>query len=147
MSSEVLEIQLIAVVVAVACVMPGVFLVLRRMAMMSDAISHAILLGIVLAFFVTGDLTSPLLIIAATATGVLTVGLVELLNRTRLIREDAAIGITFPALFSVGVILIARHAGDVHLDTDAVLLGELAFAPFNRFELFGHDFGPRALWL
>ena len=146
MSSEVLEIQLIAVVVAVACVMPGVFLVLRRMAMMSDAISHAILVGIVLAFFVTADLTSPLLIIAATATGVLTVGLVELLNRTRLIREDAAIGITFPALFSVGVILIARYAGDVHLDTDAVLLGELAFAPFNRFELFGHDFGPRALW-
>ena len=63
MSSEVLEIQLIAVVVAVACVMPGVFLVLRRMAMMSDAISHAILLGIALAFFVTADLTSPLLII------------------------------------------------------------------------------------
>ena len=147
MSSEVLEIQLIAVVVAVACALPGVFLVLRRMAMMSDAITHAILVGIVLAFFVTADLTSPLLIIAAAATGVLTVSLVELLNRTRLIREDAAIGITFPALFSVGVILIARYAGDVHLDTDAVLLGELAFAPFNRFEFFGYDLGPRALWV
>ena len=147
MSSEVLEIQLIAAVVAVACVLPGVFLVLRRMAMMSDAISHAILLGIVLAFFVTADLTSPLLIIAAAATGVLTVSLVELLNRTRLIHEDAAIGITFPALFSIGVILIARYAGDVHLDTDAVLLGELAFAPFNRLKLFGHDVGPRALWV
>ncbi|MDE0041005.1 MAG: metal ABC transporter permease, partial [Candidatus Poribacteria bacterium] len=65
MSSEVLEIQLIAAVVAVACALPGVFLVLRRMAMMSDAITHAILPGIVLAFFVTADLTSPLLIIAA----------------------------------------------------------------------------------
>ncbi len=147
MSSEVLEIQLIAIVVAVACALPGVFLVLRRMAMMSDAISHAILLGIALAFFVTADLTSPLLIIAAAATGVLTVSLVELLNRTRLIREDAAIGITFPALFSVGVILIARYAGDVHLDTDTVLLGELALAPFNRFEFFGYDFGPRSLWV
>ncbi len=147
MSSEVIEIQWIAAVVAVACALPGVFLVLRRMAMMSDAISHAILLGIVLAFFVTSDLTSPLLILAAAATGVLTVSLVELLNRTRLIREDAAIGITFPALFSVGVILIARYAGDVHLDTDTVLLGELALAPFNRFEFFGRDLGPRALWV
>ena len=147
MSSEALEIQLIAAVVAVACALPGAFLVLRRMAMMSDAISHAILVGIVLAFFVTADLTSPLLIIAAAATGVLTVSLVELLNRTRLIREDAAIGITFPALFSIGVILIARYASDVHLDTDAVLLGKLAFAPFNRFELFGADLGPRALWV
>ena len=147
MSSEVLEIQLIAAVVAVACVLPGVFLVLRRMAMMSDAISHAILLGIVLAFFVTADLTSPLLIIAGAATGVLTVSLIELLNRTRLIHEDAAIGITFPALFSIGVILIARYAGDVHLDIDAVILGELAFAPFNRLKLFGHDVGPRALWV
>ncbi len=147
MSSEVIEIQWIAAVVAVACALPGVFLVLRRMAMMSDAISHAILLGIVLAFFVTSDLTSPLLIIAAAATGVLTVSLVELLNRTRLVREDAAIGITFPALFSVGVILIARYAGDVHLDTDTVLLGELALAPFNRFGFFGRDLGPRALWV
>ena len=146
MSLEGLQIQLIAAVVAVACALPGVFLVLRRMAMMSDAISHAILVGIVLAFFITKNLSSPLLIIAAAATGVLTVSLVELLNRTRLVHEDAAIGITFPALFSIGVILIARYAEDVHLDTDAVLLGELAFAPFNRLKLFGHDIGPRAFW-
>src|SRR5690606_35691313 len=118
------EILLIAIVVAMACALPGVFLVLRRMALMSDAISHSILLGIVLAFFVTGDVTSPLLILAAAATGVLTVMLVELLNHTRLVREDAAIGLTFPFLFSIGVILIARFAGNVHLDTDAVLLGE-----------------------
>jgi manganese/zinc/iron transport system permease protein len=147
MSLEGLQIQLIAAVVAVACALPGVFLVLRRMAMMSDAISHAILVGIVLAFFITENLSSPLLIIAAAATAVLTVSLVELLNRTRLVYEDAAIGITFPALFSIGVILIARYADDVHLDTDAVLLGELAFAPFYRFKLFGQDLGPRALWL
>ena len=120
MSLEGLQIQLIAAVVAVACALPGVFLVLRRMAMMSDAISHSILLGIVLAFFITENLSSPLLIVAAAATGVLTVSLVELLNRTRLVHEDAAIGITFPALFSIGVILIARYADDVHLDTDAV---------------------------
>ncbi len=139
------EIQLIAVVVAVACALPGVFLVLQRMAMMSDAISHAILPGIVVAFFLTGDLGSPLLILGAAVTGLLTVALVELLRKTGLLGEDAAIGIVFPALFSVGVLLIARYAGDIHLDIDAVLLGELAFAPFNRFTIGGMDLGPNAL--
>jgi manganese/zinc/iron transport system permease protein len=141
------EIQWIAAVTAAACALPGVFLVLRRMSLMSDAISHAILLGIVLAFFVTENIASPLLVLAAALTGVLTVSLVEMLNRTRLVREDAAIGLVFPALFSVGVILIARFAGNVHLDVDAVLLGELAFAPFNRFVVGGRDLGPRTLWL
>jgi manganese/zinc/iron transport system permease protein len=147
MSLPQIEIQLIAAVVAIACALPGVFLVLRRMALMSDAISHAILVGIVLAFFVTKDISSPFLVIAATITGVVTVSLVELLNRTRLVREDAAIGLVFPLLFSIGVILISRFAGNVHLDTDAVLLGELAFAPFTRFVVLGYDVGPRALYL
>ena len=147
MSPIELEIQLIAVVVAVACALPGVFLVLRRMALMSDAISHTVLLGIVLAFFVTGTLASPLLIFGAAATGVLTVFLVETLRRTRLVREDASIGLVFPALFSIAVVLIARYAGSVHLDTDAVLLGELAFAPFRRLRVGDVDLGPRALWV
>jgi manganese/zinc/iron transport system permease protein len=145
--SAQLEIVIIAVVVAVACALPGVFLILRRMSLMSDAISHAILVGIVLAFFVTRDLGSPLLLVAAAGTGVLTVTLVELLLRSRLVREDAAIGLVFPALFSIGVILIARYAGDVHLDIDAVLLGELAFAPFQRVVIAGADIGPRALYV
>jgi manganese/zinc/iron transport system permease protein len=142
-----LEIQLVAVVVAVACSLAGVFLVLRRMALMSDAISHTVLLGIVLAFFITHDVASPLLVLGAAAVGVATVGLVELLRRTRLVREDASIGLVFPALFSIAVILIARYAGNVHLDTDAVLLGEIAFAPFRRFEAGGVDLGPRTLWV
>ncbi len=142
-----LEIQLIAAVVAVTCALPGVFLVLRRMALMSDAISHAILLGIVLGFFLVGDIASPVLIAAAAATGVLTVSLVELLNRTRLVKEDAAIGLVFPALFSIGVILLSRYAGNVHLDIDAVLLGELVFAPFNRLVLGRFDLGPKILWV
>ena len=147
MTQPQLEIQLIAMVVAAACALPGVFLVLRRVAMMSDAISHAILPGLVLAFFVTEDLASPFLIVAAAATGLLTVVLIEALSRTRRVKEDAAIGLVFPVLFSVGVVLIARFASDVHLDVDAVLLGELAFAPFDRFEIGGADLGPRALWV
>ena len=63
------EIQLIAIVVAVTCALPGVFLVLQRMAMMSDAISHAILPGIVIAFFITQDLSSPFMIVGAAAAG------------------------------------------------------------------------------
>ncbi len=145
MTIQQLEIQLIASVVAMACSLVGVFLVLRRMAMMSDAISHTVLLGIVVTFFLVQDLNSPLLILGAAATGVLTISLVELLNKTKLVKEDAAIGLVFPALFSIAVILISRFAGDVHLDSDAVLLGELAFAPFDRFTLFGLDLGPKAL--
>jgi manganese/zinc/iron transport system permease protein len=146
-TSADLEIQLIAVVVAVTCALPGTFLVLRKLALMSDAISHSILLGIVLAFFVVEEITSPFLIFAAAGTGVLTVALVELLLKTRLVKEDAAIALVFPALFSIAVILISRYAGSVHLDLDAVLLGEIAFAPFRRLEVGGMDLGPQSLWL
>jgi manganese/zinc/iron transport system permease protein len=142
-----LEIQAIAVVVAVSCALPGVFLVLRRMSLMSDAISHTVLLGIVLTFFLVGSITSALLLLGAAATGVLTVALVETVRRTRLVREDASIGLVFPALFSIAVILIARFAGNVHLDTDAVLLGEVAFAPFRRLRIGGVDIGPRTLYV
>ncbi len=139
------EVQLIAMVMAAACALPGVWLVLRRMAMMSDAISHTVLLGIVIGFLLIRDLDSPWLFAGAVLTGVLTVSLVELLTRTRLVRQDAAIGLVFPVLFSIAVLLISRFAGNVHLDTDAVLLGELAFAPFDRVVLFGVDVGARAL--
>lgn len=141
-----LEIQLIAVIVAVACALPGVFLVLRKMSMMSDSITHTILLGIVLGFFLTHDLSSPLLIVGAALIGVVTVWLTEALNRTRLLAGDAAIGIVFPLLFSIAIILITRYAGSVHLDTDSVLLGELAFAPFDRMVVGGVDVGAKAIY-
>ena len=147
MIQDHLDILLIAITTASACALPGVFLVLRRMTLMSDAISHAILPGIVLAFFLTHSLSSPLLILAAAGTGVLTVVFVELLQKTKLIKEDAAIGLTFPALFSIGVILISRFASNVHLDIDAVLLGELAYAPLNRLVISGFDLGPTSLYV
>jgi manganese/zinc/iron transport system permease protein len=148
MGTEQIEIQVLASVVAVACALPGVFLVLRRMALLSDAISHAILVGIVLAFFATRSLASPLLLVGAALTGVVTVSLVELLNRSGLVREDAAIGLVFPLLFSLGVILISRsNARDVHLDTDSVLMGEIVLARMNRLEVHGHDLGPQSLYV
>jgi len=140
-----LEVILVAVATSIACAVAGVFLVLRRMALMSDAISHAILLGIVIGFLIGGDLSSPLLIIGAALIGVVTAGLTETIKRTGLVKEDAAIGLVFPLLFSIGVILISRLSGDVHLDTDSVLLGEIAFAPFRRLQIAGLDFGPKSL--
>ncbi|MDO5978663.1 metal ABC transporter permease [Flavivirga spongiicola] len=147
MSSAQIEIQLIASLVAIACAIPGTFLVLRKMAMISDAISHSILPGIVIGFFITQDLNSPLLILLAALTGIITVILVEYIQKTGLVKEDTAIGLVFPILFSIGVILIAKNANDVHLDVDAVLLGELAFAPFDRLLIAGMDVGPKSLWV
>ncbi|MFD2565370.1 metal ABC transporter permease [Aquimarina rubra] len=147
MSSAQIEIQLIASLVAVACAIPGTFLVLRKMALITDAISHSILPGIVIGFFITHDLSSPLLILLAALSGVLTVVLVEFIQKTGLVKEDTAIGLVFPALFSIGVIMIAQNANDVHLDIDAVLLGELAFAPFDRLIISGADMGPKSLWI
>jgi manganese/zinc/iron transport system permease protein len=142
-----LEIMVIAIVAAVTCCLPGVFLVLRGVAMMSDAISHAILLGIVIMFLIVQKLDSPLLLIGATIAGIATVLCTEKIIRSKRLKQDAAIGLIFPLFFSVGVILVSQYARNVHLDIDMVLLGELAFAPFNRFVMAGIDCGPSALWV
>jgi manganese/zinc/iron transport system permease protein len=128
--------------VSAACAVPGVFLVLRRVVMVGDAISHVLLLGIVLAYFAIGDLRSPWLLAGAAATGVATVVLVELVQRTRVVKEDAAIGLVFPALFSLGVILATLYTRNVHLDADSVLLGQAEFASYNRLRVGGVDHGP-----
>jgi manganese/zinc/iron transport system permease protein len=142
----IFEIILIGCIVAAACSIPGVFLVLRRLSLQSDAISHSVLFGIVISFFIVKDFGSPLLMVGAAATGVLTVMLSEMLLKTKLVKEDASIGLVFPALFSIGVILISKFAGDIHLDTDAVLTGEIALAPFDRLTVGSVDLGPRSAW-
>ncbi len=142
----IFQIFLIAITVALACALPGVFLVLRGNTMLSDAITHSVLLGIVLAFFVVEDLNSPFLLVGATLVGVFVVWIIEALQRSKLMPDDAAIGVVFPLFFSLGIILITRYAGDIHLDTDSVLMGELAFAPIRRLEIFGVDIGPASFW-
>lgn len=139
------EIMMTAVLTAAACAVPGVFLVLRGMSMMSDSITHTILLGIVLGFLASGDLSSPLLVAGAALTGLATVWLTELVKKTGLVSGDSAIGIVFPLMFSVAVILITRYAGSAHLDTDMVLLGELAFSPLERVVVGGMDIGSKAM--
>lgn len=140
------EILLIAMLVSIACAIPGVFLVLKRLSLMSDAVSHAILFGIVIVFAIVNDLNSPLMIAGAALTGVLTAFLVDILQKSQLVKEDAAIGIVFPLLFSLGVLLITRNFSNIHLDVDAVLLGELAFAPFERLTISGIDIGAKAIY-
>ena len=132
-----LTIQLIAILISISCSLLGVFLVLKSMSMLTDTISHTVLLGIVLSFFVVHDLSSPFLIVGATLVGLFTVYLVELLKNTYLIIEDAAIAVVLSILFSIAVILISKYTANIHLDIDAVLLGELAFAPFYKIEIFG----------
>ena len=146
MNSFQLIIITIACLTSVATALPGVFLVLRGVALMSDAISHAILPGIVLMFFLVHNLESPFLILGAALAGIATVLITEKIIASKRLKKDSAIGIVFPLFFSVGIILISMYARNVHLDMDMVLLGELAFAPFNRLEIFGIDWGPRALW-
>ena len=132
-----LTIQLIAILISISCSLLGVFLVLKSMSMLTDTISHTVLLGIVLSFFVVHDLSSPFLIVGATLVGLFTVFLVEIFKNTNLIKEDASIAVVLYILFCIAVILISKYTANIHLDIDAVLLGELAFAPFYKIEIFG----------
>lgn len=146
MSPEV-SILLVGSFVGASCGLIGCFLVLRRMALLGDAISHAVLPGIAIAFLLTGRRAPLPMVIGAGALGVLTVLLVELFQRSRRMSEDASIGVVFPALFSLGVILISRYAAQVDLDLDCVLYGEIAYVPWDLLLVGGRSFGPKALWV
>jgi manganese/zinc/iron transport system permease protein len=128
---------LLAALVSVATSVLGVFLLLRKMTMTADAISHTILLGIVVAFLIIAagggvpELNSPWLLIGAASAGVLTVVLTEAMERSGLVKGDAALGLIFPLLFAVAVILVSRFTSNVHLDQDSVLVGEIGVAWAN----------------
>ena len=134
----------ILIITSLACAVLGVFLVLRRLSMVSDAISHSVLLGIVIGYFVTKDIGSVLLIIGASLFGVLTTVCIELLIKSKRVTEDASVGIIFPLFFSIAVILITRYARNVHLDTEVVLIGEIILAPLHRINFLGISL-PKAL--
>lgn len=126
------------ILVGVAASLVGTFLVLRGSAMLTDAISHSIVFGIILVWLLTRDIGGPLSLLGAGATGVLTVVLSEALARSRLVASDAAIGLVFPALFAAGVLLISLFARDVHIHAESVLLGEIAFVWLDTVEIAGH---------
>lgn len=146
MSSE-LSIALVAVAAASACALCGVFLVLRRMAMMADAISHSILPGLVGGWVISNGPNLLTGFLGAAGSSLATVFLVESLTKSRRVKEDAAIGIVFPALFALGVFWVTKYFDNVHLDADAILFGEIAFAPFDVFVWNGQELGPKSLWV
>lgn len=130
---------LILLTAATALSLPGLFLVLRKLAMLGDALSHTVLLGIVLGYFFVPDLNSPILILAASLFSVLTVTVIEFLNQKGGLAGDASIGIVFPFFFSLGVILLSRYLRNVHLDVDCVIMGDLTFADLVRTEVLGYS--------
>jgi manganese/zinc/iron transport system permease protein len=109
----------------VACAIPGSFLVLKRMSLTGDAISHSVLPGIILGFIVSGSLTSPWLVFGAAACGWFTVILIQTIHRHFKIREDAATGIVFTTMFAIGVIMLRSFASKIDLDPDCILFGNL----------------------
>ncbi|GMW03838.1 MAG: membrane protein [Candidatus Hydrogenedentota bacterium] len=117
--------------VAAGCSVIGCFLVLRKISMLGDAISHAVLPGIVIAFLFTSSRSIFPMVIGAGLVGLLTTFITDVLNRQGKLQSDASIGVTFTSLFAVGVILVSKYASQVDLDLDCVLFGEILYAPFD----------------
>ena len=136
-ASNSLWIVLMGFLVSGTCGLVGCFVVLRRMALVGDAISHSLLPGITLAFLLTHSRDTLPMMIGAIAAGVLTVALIEAIRYTSRIKADAAIGIVFSSLFAVGVIMISVFADKVDLDAECVLYGELGFIPLQEVAYFG----------
>ena len=133
-----------AILSAVACALPGCFLVLRKMSMMGDAISHAVLPGLAIAFFVTHSRDSVSMFVGAAVVGVLTAVFVDWVNRLGRVEESAAMGVVFTTLFALGLILLVRGADEVDLDPGCVLYGAVELVPLDTQEILGQRI-PRAV--
>jgi manganese/zinc/iron transport system permease protein len=132
--------------VAGSCAMLGCFLVLRRLSMLGDAISHAVLPGIVIAFVLSQSRASLPMFLGAVVLGILTTFLVQYFSQ-RGVEGNAAIGVTFTSLFAVGVVLVSIYGEFIDLDLDCVLYGEIAYTPFDTLILGENALGPRAVWI
>ena len=136
-------IVLMGFLVTAACGMIGNYLILRRMALVGDAISHSVLPGLAIAFLLMHSLKTVPMFIGALVAGILTTVLIELIHKKSRVKQDSAIGITFSTLFAIGVILISFGQMEaVHLDAECVLYGEIALVPLD---LVQTQLGPGAL--
>ena len=117
---------LIGVFAAIACALPGNFLLLRRQALIGDAISHVVLPGIVVAFLITGVVSTWPMMIGAAGAALVAVVLIELIRRLGRIESGAAMGVVFTAMFAGGVLLLEQSdTSSVHLDVEHALFGNL----------------------
>ncbi|MFA7272807.1 MAG: metal ABC transporter permease [Crocinitomicaceae bacterium] len=137
-----------ALLIAWSCSLLGVFLVLRKMVMVGDAISHSVLPGIVLAYLVSSQTQSSIIMIGAAIFGVLSTIIIDFLYRKLKLQEDASIGLTFTWLFALGVLLIAFFAnGNVDLDQECVLFGELGLTFLDKIIYNGRLWGTKSIAL
>lgn len=117
---------LIGILAAVACALPGNFLVLRKQALIGDAISHVVLPGIVVAFLMTGVISAWPMMLGAAGAAIIAVVLIELIRRLGRIEPGAAMGVVFTAMFAGGVLLLEQSdTSTVHLDVKHALYGNL----------------------
>ncbi|MCC0067754.1 MAG: metal ABC transporter permease [Rhodovulum sp.] len=137
---------LIGMFAAIACALPGNFLILRRQALIGDAISHVVLPGIVVAFLVTGAVTTWPMMIGAAGAAVVAVVLIEAIKRLGRIEPGAAMGVTFTSLFAFGVLLLEQSdTSSVHLDVEHALYGNLESLIWLSAEGWGSLLDPVAL--
>lgn len=145
MSTIDIWVMLTGAFVAGSCGLLGCFLILRKMAMIGDAISHAVLPGIVIAFLFSGTRDSLVMLLGASILGLITVFLIQFFKNSG-VENDASIGVVFTSLFALGVLLVSMYASHIDLDLDCVLFGEIAFVPFHNIQLFGIEL-PKAVWV
>ncbi|WP_371036348.1 metal ABC transporter permease [Rhodosalinus sp. FB01] len=137
---------LIGVLASVACALPGNFLLLRRQALLGDAISHVVLPGIVVAFLLTGVVAAGPMLLGAGGAALVAVGLIEAVRRLGRIEPGAAMGVVFTTLFAAGVLLLERSdTSSVHLDVEHALMGNLESLVWLRAEGWGSLLDPAAL--
>lgn len=132
-----LWVVLMGALVAGTCGLVGQYLILRRMALIGDAISHSVLPGIAIAFLVSGSRGSGAMFVGALAAGVATTLIIEIIHKKTRVKQDSAIGIAFTSLFAIGVILINIYASRVDLDQECVLYGEIGMIPLEPVSWFG----------
>ncbi len=138
---------LTASLVATTSAILGCFLIMRKMAMIGDAISHAVLPGIVIAYLLTGSRASIPMLVGAAASGMLVTYFIQFFNKKVKLQQDASIGISYTFLFAVGIILISLFSNDVDLDQECVLYGEIAYVPLDIMTWNGMNLGPRQVWI
>jgi ABC-type Mn2+/Zn2+ transport system permease subunit len=135
---------LVAIIGNVSCALVGCYLVLRRLSLLGDAISHAVLPGIAVAFLLTGQFTGWPIVLGAMLVGVLTALLTEAIQKIGDVPEDSSMGVVFTALFAIGVLIISVLARHVDLDPGCVLYGQIESAPLRTDLILGVEV-PRAL--
>ncbi len=133
--------------VAASCGVLGCFLLLKKITMIGDAISHSVLPGIVIAVILAGSMNSVWVFIGAGIAGFATVLIIDFIRKKFKVQNDASLGLTFTFLFALGVVLISFYAGDVHIDQECVLYGEITFLPLSEsLVVNGNILGPRTFY-